>query len=166
MEVSSFYQDHKEVTLTLNGNDRIRRHKLGLLNLAQELGTVSRVCEVMGPRATRRTAIDRAGLAGPRCLPATVIRSRGTARIRVGVELGVSSCARSSSSRRDSNIGQQHIPVGAEAGLPAEQALVSKQPLKITVDASLGWWIFATLLVAIHPHTWAISPVLGVTARL
>jgi len=40
---------------------------------------------------------------------------------------------------------QQHIPVGAEAGLPAEQALVSKQPLKITVNASPEWWIFATL---------------------
>ena len=38
----------KEVTLMLNSNDRIVKHKLGLLNLAEELGNVSRACKVMG----------------------------------------------------------------------------------------------------------------------
>ena len=32
----------------LNGNERIIRHKVGLLNLAEELGNVSRACRVMG----------------------------------------------------------------------------------------------------------------------
>jgi len=32
----------------LNFNDRIVKHKLGLLNLAKELGNVSRACKVMG----------------------------------------------------------------------------------------------------------------------
>ena len=32
----------------LNSNERIIKHKLGLLNLAEELGNVSRACKVMG----------------------------------------------------------------------------------------------------------------------
>ena len=32
----------------INSNDRIVKHKLGLLNLATELGNVSRACKVMG----------------------------------------------------------------------------------------------------------------------
>jgi transposase InsO family protein len=32
----------------LNGNERIIRHKVGLLNLAEELGNVSKACRVMG----------------------------------------------------------------------------------------------------------------------
>ena len=32
----------------INSNDRIVKHKLGLLNLAEELGNVSRACKVMG----------------------------------------------------------------------------------------------------------------------
>ena len=32
----------------LNSNDRIVKHKLGLLNLAEELGNVSKACKVMG----------------------------------------------------------------------------------------------------------------------
>lgn len=31
----------------LNTNERIIKHKLGLLNLAEELGNVSRACNVM-----------------------------------------------------------------------------------------------------------------------
>jgi transposase InsO family protein len=38
----------KEVTLMLYGNERIIKHKLGLLNLAEELGNVSRACKIMG----------------------------------------------------------------------------------------------------------------------
>jgi len=37
-----------EVTLMLHGNERIIKHKLGLLNLAEELGNVSRACKIMG----------------------------------------------------------------------------------------------------------------------
>ena len=32
----------------LHGNERIIKHKLGLLNLAEELGNVSQACRVMG----------------------------------------------------------------------------------------------------------------------
>ena len=32
----------------LNSNERIIKHKLGLLNLAEELGNVSQACKVMG----------------------------------------------------------------------------------------------------------------------
>ena len=32
----------------LHGNERIIKHKLGLLNLAAELGNVSQACRVMG----------------------------------------------------------------------------------------------------------------------
>ena len=48
MEVSANHQNHREVTLMINSNERIIKHKLGLLNLAEELGNVSRACKVMG----------------------------------------------------------------------------------------------------------------------
>ncbi len=32
----------------INSNERIVKHKIGLLNLAEELGNVSRACKVMG----------------------------------------------------------------------------------------------------------------------
>ena len=32
----------------LNGNEKIIKHKTGLLNLAQELGNVSKACQIMG----------------------------------------------------------------------------------------------------------------------
>ena len=32
----------------LNSNERIIKHKVGLLNLAEELGNVSQACKVMG----------------------------------------------------------------------------------------------------------------------
>jgi len=32
----------------LNSNDKIIKHKIGLLNLAEELGNVSKACQVMG----------------------------------------------------------------------------------------------------------------------
>jgi transposase len=32
----------------LNGNEKIIRHKLGLLNLAEEMGNVSKACQIMG----------------------------------------------------------------------------------------------------------------------
>lgn len=39
---------HKEVTPMLHGNERIVKHKIGLLNLAEELTNVSRACKIMG----------------------------------------------------------------------------------------------------------------------
>jgi hypothetical protein len=39
---------HKEVTPMLHGNERIVKHKIGLLNLADELTNVSRACKIMG----------------------------------------------------------------------------------------------------------------------
>ena len=41
-------QNLMEVTLMVHGNERIIKHKLGLLNLAEELGNVSQACRVMG----------------------------------------------------------------------------------------------------------------------
>ena len=38
----------KVVTLMLHTNNPIIKHKTGLLNLAEELGNVSRACKVMG----------------------------------------------------------------------------------------------------------------------
>ncbi|WP_084813649.1 helix-turn-helix domain-containing protein [Desulfogranum japonicum] len=38
----------KEITLILHGNERIVKHKIGLLNLAEELSKVSRACKIMG----------------------------------------------------------------------------------------------------------------------
>jgi transposase len=32
----------------LHGNERIIKHKVGLLNLAEELGNVSKACQIMG----------------------------------------------------------------------------------------------------------------------
>ena len=48
MEVRTFTQNHKEVTLMINSNERVIKHKIGLLNLAEELGNVSQACKMMG----------------------------------------------------------------------------------------------------------------------
>jgi ACT domain-containing protein len=37
-----------EVTLMLHSNERVIKHKVGLLNLAEELGNVSKACQMMG----------------------------------------------------------------------------------------------------------------------
>jgi len=42
------HQNLKEVTLILQNNQKIIRHKVGLLNLAEELGNVSKACQMMG----------------------------------------------------------------------------------------------------------------------
>ena len=39
---------NKQVTLMLHTNNPIIKHKAGLLNLAEELGNVSKACKVMG----------------------------------------------------------------------------------------------------------------------
>lgn len=50
----------------LSTNDRIIRHKVGLLNLAEELGNVSKACQVMGlSRDTfyrYKAAVDEGGV--------------------------------------------------------------------------------------------------------
>ena len=33
----------------LKPNEKVIKHKVGLLNLAEELGNVSKACQVMGP---------------------------------------------------------------------------------------------------------------------
>lgn len=38
----------RKVTLMLHGSEKIIRHKVGLLNLAEELGNVSKACRIMG----------------------------------------------------------------------------------------------------------------------
>jgi len=48
MEVRTQPSKPQEVTLMLNTNERIIKHKVGLLNLAEELGNVSKACQVMG----------------------------------------------------------------------------------------------------------------------
>ena len=39
---------NQEVTFMLHSNDRIVKHKVGLLNLADELGNISKACKMMG----------------------------------------------------------------------------------------------------------------------
>jgi len=47
-ESAGFHSKPKEVTLIINSNERIIKHKIGLLNLADELGNASQVCKMMG----------------------------------------------------------------------------------------------------------------------
>ncbi len=42
------HQPQNEDTTMLNTTDKIIKHKTGLLNLAEELGNVSKACQVMG----------------------------------------------------------------------------------------------------------------------
>ncbi len=46
--IESFTQNIKKVTLMIHTNNPIIKHKAGLLNLAEELGNISRACKVMG----------------------------------------------------------------------------------------------------------------------
>jgi hypothetical protein len=49
MEVQTQPSKHKtKVTLMLHSNDKIIKHKVGLLNLAEGLGNVSKACQNMG----------------------------------------------------------------------------------------------------------------------
>lgn len=48
IEVRPFIKTNKEVTLKFNTNEKIIKHKVGLLNLAKEPGNVSKACKVMG----------------------------------------------------------------------------------------------------------------------
>ncbi len=41
-------ETQKKVTLMLQSNEKIIKHKVGLLNLAEELGNVSKACQIMG----------------------------------------------------------------------------------------------------------------------
>jgi transcriptional regulator of acetoin/glycerol metabolism len=45
---ANFKSKHKKVTLMMNSNERVIKHKIGLLNLAEELGNVSQACKMMG----------------------------------------------------------------------------------------------------------------------
>jgi hypothetical protein len=47
MEVSKPKSKHSEVPLMLQSNGKIIKHKLGLLNLAEELGKVSKACQII-----------------------------------------------------------------------------------------------------------------------
>jgi transcriptional regulator of acetoin/glycerol metabolism len=42
------HQPQNEETTMLNTTDKIIKHKTGLLNLAEELGNVSKACQIMG----------------------------------------------------------------------------------------------------------------------
>ena len=42
------HQPQNEDTIMLNTTDKIIKHKTGLLNLAEELGNVSKACQIMG----------------------------------------------------------------------------------------------------------------------
>ncbi len=42
------HQPQNEDTTMLNTTDKIIKHKTGFLNLAEELGNVSKACQVMG----------------------------------------------------------------------------------------------------------------------
>jgi len=66
MEVQTKPLKLREVTLVLQSNERIIKHKVGLLNLAEELGNVSKACKVMGlSRDTfhrYKSAVDEGGV--------------------------------------------------------------------------------------------------------
>lgn len=47
MGVESLYKTQK-VTLMIHTNNPIIKHKVDLLNLAEKLGNVSKICKVMG----------------------------------------------------------------------------------------------------------------------
>ena len=47
--VNQNIKTHLEVTLMLQSSQKIIRHKVGRLNLAEELGNVSKACQMMGP---------------------------------------------------------------------------------------------------------------------
>ena len=48
MVVTKQSSQAQKVTLMYESNERIIKHKVGLLNLAEELGNVSQACKVMG----------------------------------------------------------------------------------------------------------------------
>lgn len=67
IEVQTFnHNQDKEVTLMLNTNEKIIKHKVGLLNLAEELGNVSKACQVMGVSRDTfyryKSAVDEGGV--------------------------------------------------------------------------------------------------------
>jgi len=47
-DVSVNLNPKQKETLMLDTNDKIIKHKVGLLNLAEELGNVSKACKMMG----------------------------------------------------------------------------------------------------------------------
>ena len=48
MRVANFNQNKERITSLYYSSERIIKNKVGLLNLAQELGNISRACKVMG----------------------------------------------------------------------------------------------------------------------
>ena len=42
----------------INSNERIIKHKIGLLNLAEELGNVSQACKMMGPVFVKEVVVS------------------------------------------------------------------------------------------------------------
>ena len=64
MEVRT--QPQNGETTMLNTTDKIIRHKTGLLNLAEELGNVSKACQVMGMSRDTfyryKSAVDEGGV--------------------------------------------------------------------------------------------------------
>ena len=89
MEVPKPKSKHSEVTLMLQSNERIIKHKLGLLNLAEELGNVSKACQIMGlSRDTfyrYKAAVDEGGV------ESLVDRSRRKPNLKNRVEDAVES---------------------------------------------------------------------------
>ena len=59
------HQNKRKVTLILKGNERIIKHKVGLLNLAEELGNVPKACQMMGVSRDTfyryKKAVDKGG---------------------------------------------------------------------------------------------------------
>ena len=78
----------------LNTNERIIKHKVGLLNLAEELGNVSKACQVMGlSRDTfyrYKNAVEEGGvdalLEADRCKP------NPKNRVEPAIEVAVTEC--------------------------------------------------------------------------
>jgi hypothetical protein len=53
------HQNLKEVTLMLNSTITVIKHKIGLLNLAEELGNVSKACKILPDQQWIETGLLR-----------------------------------------------------------------------------------------------------------
>lgn len=84
MGVESLYKTQK-VTLMLHTNNPIIKHKAGLLNLAEELGNVSKACKVMG--VSRDTFYRYRELAENGGVDALINRSRRSPNLKNRIDI-------------------------------------------------------------------------------
>lgn len=82
--VETLHQNKEEVTLMIHTNNPIIKHKAGLLNLAEELGNVSKACKVMG--VSRDTFYRYQELVEEGGIDSLIDKSRRTANLKNRVD--------------------------------------------------------------------------------